>query len=608
MQLISLGKAVDEIRRSGELAERDRWPFFFMVGAGISHPSVPLAEGVISHCRKEVRVSLAPKSEDKIKEYEECFKAAYPGMADRQRYLKDISCQPISAANFQLAQLLLEKDRKPLTNLVVTTNFDDMLTRAIRLLCGEALISDHPLTTGRLDLSGPIPCIAHVHGTYWFYDCCNLREERDARAETEGEASQVFMRMGDFLDGVLSQRSPLVLGYAGREGDVFMSALERRLRREGGLPYNLYWFVYRREQADELPEWLREHQSVKIVALEAPDRRGGSSPREGAAGEVTLAGSPPSEARERTLPAEKVLGTLIKAAKLPDPLLFKDPLKVFRDQLARDCGETGDTGSMYDVSEALRIVDSARTQPDVETGPSKENPVEKLRSLWRQGEFHKVLAAAQDVDVGALSPQDIVEVLRAVREAMSLSGEATDIQYGARLVELGDKIVGRGDPLPPDIKRAAEEMMARALVNKGFALGEAGRGEEAIAAYEEVERRFGAASEPALREQVAKALDLWAFLLEREADKRESEEAKQLQTEADAKYAQADERVAGGSFYNRACSAALRGNVEECRHWLEEARKAETLPTRRHMQTDTDLGSVRDREWFAVILEAAKDG
>jgi tetratricopeptide (TPR) repeat protein len=53
---------------------------------------------------------------------------------------------------------------------------------------------------------------------------------------------------------------------------------------------------------------------------------------------------------------------------------------------------------------------------------------------------------------------------------------------------------------------ALREQVAIALVNKGVRLSELGRSDEAIAAYDEVERRFGEASEPALREQVAMAL------------------------------------------------------------------------------------------------------
>ena len=45
-----------------------------------------------------------------------------------------------------------------------------------------------------------------------------------------------------------------------------------------------------------------------------------------------------------------------------------------------------------------------------------------------------------------------------------------------------------------------------AQVNKGVRFGQLNRGEDAIAVYDEVVKRFGEATEPALREQVAKAL------------------------------------------------------------------------------------------------------
>ena len=53
---------------------------------------------------------------------------------------------------------------------------------------------------------------------------------------------------------------------------------------------------------------------------------------------------------------------------------------------------------------------------------------------------------------------------------------------------------------------ALREQVAKALFNKGVTLGALNRSEEAIAVYGEVVRRFGDATEAALREQVAGAL------------------------------------------------------------------------------------------------------
>ena len=55
-----------------------------------------------------------------------------------------------------------------------------------------------------------------------------------------------------------------------------------------------------------------------------------------------------------------------------------------------------------------------------------------------------------------------------------------------------------------------------ALVNKGVRLGSLNRSQEAIAAYDDVVKRFGEATEPALREQVAKALVNKGILLLRQ--------------------------------------------------------------------------------------------
>lgn len=48
--------------------------------------------------------------------------------------------------------------------------------------------------------------------------------------------------------------------------------------------------------------------------------------------------------------------------------------------------------------------------------------------------------------------------------------------------------------------------IAQALYNAGVVLGQLSRSEEAIAVYDDVVKRYGDAPEPALREQVAKAL------------------------------------------------------------------------------------------------------
>jgi hypothetical protein len=55
---------------------------------------------------------------------------------------------------------------------------------------------------------------------------------------------------------------------------------------------------------------------------------------------------------------------------------------------------------------------------------------------------------------------------------------------------------------------ALREQVAGALVNKGIPLGEFGRGEDAIAVYDDAIARFGADEDPALKAIVEKAKEV----------------------------------------------------------------------------------------------------
>jgi tetratricopeptide (TPR) repeat protein len=64
-----------------------------------------------------------------------------------------------------------------------------------------------------------------------------------------------------------------------------------------------------------------------------------------------------------------------------------------------------------------------------------------------------------------------------------------------------------GQPVTPPAKLIAlREVVAIALFNKGVALSELGRDEEAITVYDDVLSRFGSATELTLREQAARAI------------------------------------------------------------------------------------------------------
>lgn len=134
MRTLNLNDAVSEIRQAVlEAKKRNRpSPFFFKVGAGISFPPIPLADEIQANCVRiaaEYGRKTESQSMDSAQSYSHCFERAYPQPEQRQQYLRDLMENAfISRANFKLAHLLLDET---VTNLVHTTNFDDLLSRAL---------------------------------------------------------------------------------------------------------------------------------------------------------------------------------------------------------------------------------------------------------------------------------------------------------------------------------------------------------------------------------------------------------------------------------------------------------------------------------------------
>src|ERR1035437_2167860 len=184
---LSLKKAAWDIHNACKDGGR---PFFFMVGAGISSPPVPLASAIVEELKSQAdqeALAQGPPESEPLKAYSWWFEQCFPQPQQRQEYLRSlIDKKPISQANFRLAHLLLNQ---PITNLVVTTNFDDFLSRALSLFGEQHVTCDHPATTARIDPEKKELQIVHVHGSYWFYDCCNLAGEVSDRSENQAHST-----------------------------------------------------------------------------------------------------------------------------------------------------------------------------------------------------------------------------------------------------------------------------------------------------------------------------------------------------------------------------------------------------------------------------------
>lgn len=314
-----LDSAISEIIEACSDSSGTNRPFFFIVGAGLSVPIIETASGLIDECKAKALKngkSAEPASQDRMDTYSHWMDAAFPHAEQRRKYLQEkVQDKNISPATLRLAHLL--QDGK-IARTVVTPNFDDFLGRALTLFGVPHIICDHPHTVRRLATQSETVQILHVHGTYWFYDCCNLKGEIKQRTQ-DGAAS-----VSSFLEDLLWQSSPIVIGYSGWEGDVIMAALKSRLTKQV-LPFNMYWFCYDRNDLEKLPDWLTKHQSIRFVIPKLSSNNNSFDLA------ISLDGPPGSR-----LDAATVLSEFVRSLNLDTPKLFNEPLRFFADQIKRD--------------------------------------------------------------------------------------------------------------------------------------------------------------------------------------------------------------------------------------------------------------------------------
>ena len=191
-KILSLREAINLIWETVEIGREmeSGCPYLFIVGAGISAPEILTANGIIDQCKKKVE-QLCQGDEEKLqricdtaerlgensaKYYSYWFEQAYKNKIHRQQYLKSImNNSRISMSNLLLAQIL---NIKTIATTAITPNFDNHLLKSLNLLGNYDVFSaNNMLDNIALNANSKTVQIMHVHGTYEFYDCCNLESE-----------------------------------------------------------------------------------------------------------------------------------------------------------------------------------------------------------------------------------------------------------------------------------------------------------------------------------------------------------------------------------------------------------------------------------------------
>jgi tetratricopeptide (TPR) repeat protein len=457
--IVSLAEAISEITNAcSETAHRH---FVFVVGAGISSPSIPLAAQITDDCRTIARLkqpTLAePLESTASNQYSYWFHKAYPHAEQRREYLQELIYKhPLSPAAFRFAHILLQAKEKSVAKIVVTPNFDDFIPRSLTLL-GETkfVVCDHPQTVDRIEPEEEDPIkIIHVHGSYKFYDLANTTGEIGVRAE---RPTNTTTSMANLLDRIFTNRSPIVIGYSGWESDVIMGALQRRLydgenARPKTLGYNAYFFCYHRDGRVNLPSWLTSHPQVFFIEPRlddnGPNRQSAPAPSGG--GETIALHSPEIETPmattgrlhegailEPVLPAEEILDRIITTLGIESPKLLSEPLGFFADQLEAAAPKVteDDLYSLHSVIARIRKADALFKQQlaGADQFDTIETQLEIIRDALRQAKYPRALYLAANIDLRGLRYAQKFDLFRLISLATGLEKEPTAVIKGATL-------------------------------------------------------------------------------------------------------------------------------------------------------------------------------
>jgi tetratricopeptide (TPR) repeat protein len=478
-RVISLTEALRHLTKvEASLRPNDRNPFFFIAGSGISTPSVPTAESIVAHCRKELGNPPEIKFTSPSERYSYWFSQAYPQPIDRQRYLAAlIKAARVTPAILALAHLLIEGR---LARLVVTPNFDDLIVRALNLFGAGPLVSDHPYTVGRVDPESDDIQVVHVHGSYHFYDLANLSAEIYDRRTTKIGAP---VAIPELLERVLWDRSPIVVGYSGWPDDVIMVTLERRLR--SALNRNLYWFCFDSREIETFPEWLKNNNNVYFV-IGDPGARIVISASEKQITDTDDAPGPQRDGKEiepTRLPADRFFNDLIAALKLPAPALTVSPIAFFYRQVASAVQGSisgGPSRDNYYFSEVLQRIDRARGFEEQRV--RGDEGFEQLLDAARRSAFPEIAAIASRV-----APEiTVISQLREIASILESALQSTQTSTGVRSDLLNALDVALGRIAIEDGSREDQRIWVSRRLALAGELQMLGRSSDANRIYDEV--------------------------------------------------------------------------------------------------------------------------
>ncbi|MDT3295108.1 hypothetical protein Q4Q57_08075 [Shewanella sp. SP2S2-6] len=360
---------------------------------------------------------------------------------------------------------------------------------------------------------------------------------------TDEETKHHAEKLSQFVASTLSQSPSIFIGYSGN-ADAFFPLLKEKFTGQK----RLFW-IGRNEKAPE-------HVSESLIA---PNNVAHYLHYED---------------------ADRFFIELAQELECFPPKAFEDPYGHLLDQLQPVLDFPTQQHNELDILASTR---SMLKQSQKERG-QRARPNFEL--LLMKGKYNDLIALAKETE---LNEEEKVFVAWA------------EIALGNQLVEQA-KQAQQPELFEQSVKKyqaalAIKSDMHEALNNWGSALSDLAKLQQEPALFEQSFEKYQAAL--AIKPDMHEALNNWGSAL---LDLAKLQQKTELFEDAKSKLKQA-RSVTNQPNYNLACLYSLLHNDLNCKEELFACYKAKILPDKNHLNTDTDLDFVRDREWFKELLD-----
>jgi hypothetical protein len=251
--------------------------YAFLLGAGISNAAgIPLGGAIVTMLRErllnDLQRDVSPAAGDEMFQqlgwfqdpetaYSEALLRAFSSDHERQRFFRELIVDKMpTLAHYYLASIIASGH----CNLILTTNFDNLLEKALTSLrFDEFNVITHAASTEYVTAHPDVVTLVKLHGHYTFPQLANLADE----------TAQLSRQLREYFEYLMRDYGLIVAGYAGRDRSI-MEPITRSVRGRT-VPKGVIWCV-RGDGSVERAPYLRELErtgagSVRFLRIQDMD-------------------------------------------------------------------------------------------------------------------------------------------------------------------------------------------------------------------------------------------------------------------------------------------------------------------------------------------------